>query len=150
MPLPAFDSRGDLPVGVHPATLAEVIARFGQGTPPRELITARLVHIYELARTTGKLLRFVIFGSYVTEKSAPNDIDIILVMADNFEVAECDERIKPLFDHLRAQQVFGASVFSIRPSTALLGSVDEFIAYWQIKRDQSRHGIIEVISEETP
>jgi len=150
MPLPAFDSRGDLPVGVHPATLAEVIARFGQGTPQRELITARLVHIYELARATGKLLRFVIFGSYVTEKSAPNDIDIILVMADNFEVAECDERIKPLFDHLRAQQVFGASVFSIRPSTALLGSVDEFIAYWQIKRDQSRHGIIEVISEETP
>ena len=141
MPLPAFDSCGDLPVGVHPATLAEVIARFGQGTPQRELITARLVHIYELARATGKLLRFVIFGSYVTEKSAPNDIDIILVMADNFEVAECDERIKPLFDHLRAQQVFGASVFSIRPSTALLGSVDEFIAYWQIRRASCRERV---------
>jgi hypothetical protein len=27
MPLSAFDSRGDLPVGVHPATLAEVITR---------------------------------------------------------------------------------------------------------------------------
>jgi len=23
--------------------------------------------------------------------------------------------------------------------------VDEFIAYWQIKRDKSRHGIVEVI-----
>ena len=63
MPLPSFDSRGDLPVGVHPATLAEVIARFGHGTPQRELVTARLVHIYELAHATGELLRFVIFGS---------------------------------------------------------------------------------------
>ena len=80
MPLPAFDSRGDLPVGVHPATLAEVIERFGHGTPQRELVTARLVYIYELAHATGKLLRFVIFGSYVTEKPTPNDVDIILVM----------------------------------------------------------------------
>ena len=150
MPLPAFDSRGDLPVGVHPATLAEVIARLGRGTPQRELVTARLVRIYELARATGKLLRSVIFGSYVTEKPAPNDVDIILVMTDNFEVAECDEQTQSLFDHLPAQQVFGASVFSIRPSTALLASVDEFIAYWQIKRDQSRHGIVEIVSEETP
>ena len=145
-----LSGRGDLPVGVHPATLADVVARFGRGTPQRELATARLMHIYELARATGKLLRFVIFGSYVTENPVPNDVDIILVMTDNFEVAECDERTQPLFDHLRAQQVFGASVFSIRPSTALLGSVDEFIAYWQIKRDQSRHGIVEVVSEETP
>ncbi len=127
-----------------------MIARFGRGTPQRELVTARLVHIYELAPATRKLLRFVIFGSYVTEKSAPNDVDIILVMTDTFEVAECDEQTQPLFDYLRAQRVFGASVFSIRPSTALLVSVDEFIAYWQIKRDKSRHGIVEVVSEETP
>ena len=31
MPLPAFDNRGDLPVGVHQATFAEVINRFGSG-----------------------------------------------------------------------------------------------------------------------
>ena len=54
-----------------------------------------------------------------------------------------------MFDHLQAQQVFGASIFSVRPSTALLASVDEFLAHWQIKRDQSRRGIIEVVPEET-
>jgi hypothetical protein len=46
------------------------------------------------------------------------------------------------------QQLFGASVFSVRPSTALLATVDEFISYWQIKRDQSKRGIIEVRLEE--
>ena len=102
MLLPAFDDRGDLPVGVHQATLAEVIARFSHGTLQREIVTARLVQIYELARATEKLLRFVIFGSYVTAKPEPHDVDIILVMADDFEPGECDEQTQPLFDHLRA------------------------------------------------
>ena len=79
MPLPVFDTRGDLPIGVHLATLAEVLDRFGHGTAQRELVTIRLVRVYELAQRTGKLLRFVIFGSYVTTKPEPNDVDIILV-----------------------------------------------------------------------
>ena len=148
MPLPAFDEQGDLPVGVNQATLDEGLTRFGHGTSQRQLVTAQLVRIYELTRATGKLLRFVIFGSYVTAKPAPNYIDIILVMLDDFAVAECDEHTQTLFDHLRAQQIFGASVFSVRPSTALLATVDEFISYWQIKRDQSKRGIIDVRLEE--
>lgn len=150
MPLPELNDQGDLPEGVYQATLDEVLARFGQGVPQRQLMTARLIRIYELARATGKLLRFIIFGSYVTAKLAPNDVDIILVMTDDFEVAGCDEQTQPLFDHLRAQQVFGASAFSVRPSTVLLATVDEFISYWQIKRDRSRHGIVEVVLEEKP
>jgi hypothetical protein len=148
MSLPEFNEQGDLPVGVHHATLDEVLTLFGHGTPQRQVVTAQLVRIYELARATGKLLRFVIFGSYVTVKPAPNDIDIILVMRDDFEVAECDAQTQPLFDHLRAQQIFGASVFSVRPSTVLLATIDEFISYWQIKRDQTQRGIIEVRVEE--
>jgi hypothetical protein len=31
MPLPAFNENGDLPEGVHKASLDEVIARFGHG-----------------------------------------------------------------------------------------------------------------------
>jgi len=119
MPLPAFDEQGDLPVGVHQATFDEVLTRFGHGTLQRQLVTAQLMRIYELARATGKLLHFVIFGSYVTAKPAPNDIDIILVMRDDFEVAECDEQTQPLFDHLRAtdlrrQCVFGQAVNGAR------------------------------------
>jgi len=64
-------------------------------------------------------------------------------------MAECDEQTQLLFDHLRVQQVLGASIFSVRPSTALLNSVDEFITHWQIKRDQSRRGIVEVVPEAT-
>jgi len=149
MPLPAFDNHGDLPVGVHQATFVEVINHFGSGTPQRERVTNRLVHIYELARRTGKLLRFIVFGSYVTAKPEPDDVDIILVMRDNFLLSKCDAEMSPVFYHLQAQEKLGASVFWSSPSNILLETVDQFIAHWQIKRDQSWHGIVEVISEET-
>jgi predicted nucleotidyltransferase len=147
MTLPLLNPEGELPEGVHRATIEEVLERFGEGMPQRRLVTARLLRVFGVAHDTGKLLRFVIFGSYVTAKPDPNDVDIILVMADDFDVAECDEQSKLLFDHLLAQRTFGASVFSVRPSTALLETVDEFLAYWQVKRDKGRRGIVEVIWE---
>ena len=61
MPLPELDSNGDLPIGVHRASLDEVIARFGHGTPQRQLVTTRLLRVLKLADGTGKLERFIIF-----------------------------------------------------------------------------------------
>jgi len=145
LPLPEFDLEGDLPIGVHRASLDEVIARFGHGTPQRRLVTSQLLRVYELARGTGKLDCFVIFGSYVTAKPNPNDVDIILVMRDDFRQQECSIEAEPLFDHLRAQREFGASVFAIRAFQILLETVDSFVAHWQIKRDKGQRGIVEVI-----
>lgn len=124
-----------------------MLARFGHATPQRQLVTARLIRIYELARQTGKLERFVIFGSYVTAKPDPNDVDIILVMRDDFAERNYDPDVFPMFDHLRAQQELGASLFAIRPAFIFGETVAEFIAHWQIKRDLRRHGIVEVIPE---
>ena len=87
MPLPELDRYGDLPIGVHQASLDEVIARFGHGTPQRQLVTTRLLRIYDLARGTGKLERFSIFGSYVTAKPDPNDVDIMLIMHEHLRSA---------------------------------------------------------------
>jgi len=150
MPLPVLDDRGNLPVGVHSATLAEVITRFGHGTPQHELVTANLVQIYELARQTGKLDRFIIFGSYVTIKPEPNDIDIVLIMRDDFRGEDYTKEVLAVFNHQRAQDELGASIFWTRPSAGLLETMDEFIAHWQKTREQVSRGIVEVISEETP
>lgn len=150
MPLPELNELGDLPVGVHRATLAEVVARFGQGSLQRQLVTNRLLRIYELAQATGKLLRCVIFGSYVTSKPNPNDVDIILIMQDDLNEQDYDPDVFPMFDHLRAQRELGASLFAIRPGFIVGEPVDQFIAYWQIKRDLSQHGIVEVIERQQP
>lgn len=144
MVLPEFNSLGELPDGIHQATMAAVLARFGAGTRQREVVTARLEKVYRLAQATGKLERFIIFGSYITNKPAPNDVDIILILADDFRASMCDEESKKLFDHREAQNYFGASIFWARPAMLILESVAEFIAHWQIKRDLSKRGIVEV------
>lgn len=46
MALPDFNDNGDLPEGVHQATIAEVITRFGTGTPQRQMVTTNLLKIY--------------------------------------------------------------------------------------------------------
>jgi hypothetical protein len=148
MPLPAFDSSGDLPEGVYKAALDEVVTRFGHGTPQRQLVTARLRRIYELVRATGKLERLVIFGSYITAKLEPNDVDILIVVRDDFRDQDYDPEVFPMFDHQRAQRELGASIFVVRPAFLLGETVDDFIAHWQITRDRRRRGIVEVLVEE--
>ena len=46
---PDFNEHGDLPPGIHQATLAEVVEHFGQTTPQRQIMAHRLEHIYTLA-----------------------------------------------------------------------------------------------------
>ena len=84
------------------------------------------------------------FGSFVTAKPEPGDIDIILVMRAGFQSEQATEEARLLFDHEKADQSFGASVFWIRPDLLILESVDEFLDYWQTRRDGGRRGIIEV------
>jgi hypothetical protein len=54
----------------------------------------------------------------------------------------------PMFDHQRAQRELGASVFVVRPAFLLGETVDDFMAHWQLTRDRSRRGIVEVLIEE--
>lgn len=50
-----------------------------------------------------------------------------------------------LFDHLAAQSYFGASIFWLR-RLAVLGDETVTVAEWQIKRDGSRRGMVEVVA----
>ena len=56
--------------------------------------THPLQQIYHLARATRKLERLILFGSYITAKLDPNDVDIILVMRDDFDVRPVTKRAK--------------------------------------------------------
>ncbi|MBM3242728.1 hypothetical protein FJZ31_41235 [Candidatus Poribacteria bacterium] len=144
MPLPNLNPSGELPEGVHSATIDEVIRQFGSGTSQREVVTARLRRIYQLAKDTGKLQRLIIFGSYITAKPEPNDVDIVLIFDDDFDFITCDKETKRLLEHQQATEEFGASIFWLRPSLLFLETLDEFIEGWQVKRDGTRRGIVEV------
>ena len=76
--LPDFYDNGNLPPGIHRCLLAEVVARFGRGSPEREVETTELVAFTHWARQAG-IKRLLVDGSYVTRKQSPNDVDLVIL-----------------------------------------------------------------------
>jgi hypothetical protein len=145
--LPAFKKDGDLPRGIHRATLQETLRRFGKGSWQRVAVGQRLERIYRVAVGTSQVARFVVFGSFVTAKREPGDVDVFLLMEDSFDVGQLTDEARVLFDHPAAQAHFGASVFWLR-RLAAFGGEEQAIADWQIKRDGTYRGIIEIVEEQ--
>jgi hypothetical protein len=146
--LPAFNEEGDLPPGVHRATLSDVLKRFGQGSVRRCAVAARLSRLHQLAVATGQLARFVVFGSFITAKADPNDVDVILLMEDSFDLAAVTGEAALVFQHMEADAHFGASVFWTKRSGAL-GGDQAMIEYWQARREGGLRGIVEIVGEDS-
>ena len=144
MTLPEFNAQGNLPEGVYEVTIEETVNRFGGASTQRGIVTERLKRILGLAVTTGKLESVLIFGSYVTSKLEPNDVDLILVMQDDFRPENAAGEVACLFDHGRAKIEFAADIFWIRPGLLILDTLDAFKRRWQLTREGQLRGIIEV------
>ncbi|MDT7541534.1 MAG: hypothetical protein QOE33_1438 [Acidobacteriota bacterium] len=145
--LPEHDSRGDLPSGIHQATLAEAMSHFGTSTLRRKIVARRLERIYNLAYGMGQLARFVVFGSFVTAKPDPKDVDIFMLMEDTFDVNQVADEARIIFDHMAAENVEGVSIFWIRRAAAI-GGEQAALEHWQIKRDGTKRGIVEVVGRD--
>jgi len=63
----------------------------------------------------------------------------------DFLLESCPIEAQGLFEHHAAQSEFSASVFWIRPAMLIQEDVETFIEHWQIKRDETQRGIVEVI-----
>lgn len=146
MALPNFEDDGDLPAGVHTASLSDILERFGSHGAGRIAIGIRLKRIYDAAIGTGHVRRFVVFGSFITAEETPNDVDVFLVMDDLFDPALLDRDKRRLFEHPSAQAQFGASVFWLRQLGCLEGE-QAAVEYWQVKRGGGSRGIVEIIRD---
>jgi len=146
MSFPNFTDAGDLPGGIYRASLNDVIQHFGAGSARRRQVSQRLERIAKIAFDTEKVVHFVIFGSFVTNKPEPNDVDIFMIMEGDFDASTLTSEAQILFDHLSCQAYFGASVFWLRRMTAW-GGEQAAIEDWQIKRDGDKRGIVEVIHD---
>ncbi len=147
MPLPELRENGERPPGVHPASLREVLDRFGVGSDRRKALALRLARVHRIAQASGHVARFLIFGSFVTNKVDPNDVDIFLLMADTFDAAHLTGDASLLFDHAAAQAHFGTSVFWLR-RLAAWPDEQTAIEFWQVTPGGGRRGIVEVVPME--
>jgi hypothetical protein len=89
---------------------------------------------------------FVVFGSFETAKDEPDDVDVIALMEDSFDLASVGGKAALAFRHMEADAHFGASVFWTRSSGAV-GGEQTMIEYWQVRREGGQRGILEIVRE---
>ena len=82
MPIPPLDPNGFLPIGIHDSTLDEIRHQFGafSGSDRRVNLFSRLVQLVNELRRSGRFFAVIIDGSFVTAKTVPEDIDLIVVL----------------------------------------------------------------------
>jgi hypothetical protein len=79
-------------------------------------------------------------------KHEPNEVDAFMIMDDNFHMGSLVGEVRLLFvDHGVAQDHFGCSVFWMRRMAAI-GGEQAAIEDWQIKRDGTERGIVEIMA----
>jgi hypothetical protein len=142
--LPPLTAEGVLPAGVHPASLDEIIAIFGSPNAVRRDIAWRLQNILRMAQETGHLRKAFIWGSFVTAKPEPADIDRMLVMSDAFRSEACIPSVRQVFDSEVAERGLGATVLWVREDVPVV-LLNAFLEQWQIDRSGRRRGIVEVL-----
>jgi hypothetical protein len=81
--IPPFYDHGYLPPGIHRATLDEVESRFGAPTPERRELMQSLRWLVDMCHQDD-ILRLVVNGSFVTDKTDPEDVDCVALIGPSF------------------------------------------------------------------
>ena len=81
--IPHFNDDGNLPPGLHRATLEEVSHRFGGPTEIRRVQMESLEWLVAIARKAG-VSRLIVNGSFATDEPVPNDVDCVLLIEPGF------------------------------------------------------------------
>jgi len=96
--LPPLDDFGNLPAGVHPCSIQELVNRFGGGSEERQAEISELVQFVEAAKAAG-VRRLLVNGSFVTGKLAPNDVDVVILPGVDYprqgQELDADELVWP-------------------------------------------------------
>ncbi|MEK7275539.1 MAG: hypothetical protein AAB296_03605 [Candidatus Desantisbacteria bacterium] len=145
--IPEFERSGNLPKALHKITLGEIKMILGTSSARRKWLFGNLEKIIELAKSTEKLERVIIWGSFVSDKEFPQDIDLLLIMKDDFLVDKVDHEARKVFDYAGSRIMFNADIFWAKSSIG-----DENISLWletyQMTRDFKARGIVEVILDD--
>ena len=117
--------------------------RFGTATPRRQFLFGRLQDLVNDLVSTGSVKRIYLFGSFVSRKSSPNDIDLLVVMEAGFTTAQLSGRVSEVFQHDLCRIRYHANVFWV---TEVIGDerIDDLLDVFSRNREKQQRPIIEV------
>ena len=95
MTLPELNADGYLDPGIYLTSLEEVLERFGTSPPTREHQGNLLRLIVESARKYPTIKRILLWGSFVSAKPEPGDLDYSIIVDPrhhSVQIEPADER----------------------------------------------------------
>lgn len=105
--IPPFNEHGYLPPGIHPATMDEIDARFGQLSELRRAQMDSIRWMIEIAVRAG-VERIILNGGFVTDIIEPVDVDCVLLTGPNYPAGlKAEEELEaglPFMDIAIAEQ----------------------------------------------
>lgn len=107
MPIPDLNADASLPHGIHAASLAEVATRFGVGSAARERQAELLRQVVAAAGAYRTIKRVLVWGSFVTDKDEPNDLDFSIVVSVDHPQTRIDRPHRRFFVPVDARQFYG-------------------------------------------
>jgi hypothetical protein len=132
MAIPAFNTGGILPEGVHVCGLDEIRARFGnfQNSDRRPQLFLKLEQLVAELKKSSLIVALVVNGSFVTAKTAPNDVDVLIVLGNGHDWrADLTPGDYALLSHTRVRRQFGFDVLVAEDGSEL---------YWKYVRFYSQ------------
>lgn len=132
MSLPQLNEHRHLPPGIHDASLDDLTDRFGQSSRRLELLENLRRYLAEL-RQWPLAQAVLVDGSFVTDIVEPNDIDLVLVLRDDYDLTQS---VSPFEYNLRSrrrvQRTFGLDLFVVRPNSV---DYDRFVDFFSQVRN---------------
>jgi predicted nucleotidyltransferase len=125
------------------ASVEEIRSRFGVSTPRRQFLFQRLQTIIQRLRATQEVKQIYLFGSFLTGKDSPNDIDLLIVMNSTFTTANLRGKDLEVFQHDVCRILFHADVFWVT-ETVGVDRIDELLDVFSRDREGHAQPIIEV------
>lgn len=137
--LPRIKKNGYLPKGMHKATPEEIKKAFGSGSVRRADLLKGFVDLIKLIRKfKDKIIMFLIDGSFIASHDSPQDIDCILVVANDFDF---NSSLAILLQ--KAKTLFHAHLFMYLEKD--INQYESMIKFFSTDRNQQEKGIVEVI-----
>lgn len=144
MPLPNFNSRGSLPPGLHAASFARVTERFGAGSAARQQQAELLRQVVEAAKTYPTIKRVLLWGSFVTGKPEPNDLDYSIVVSVDYDPTQIQTEHRRFFAPYEARLYYGVDRGYLVIYDYPLESYIELVDFICHDRERDSCGVVEM------
>ncbi len=142
--VPDFDADGALPPGIHEATWAEIVDRFGGSVHRDEQLAGLNRALRELKAADCR--RAFLDGSFVTDKEVPNDYDLCWDM-DGVSLAKLDPVFHDVLPPRAAQQAKYRG--DLLPNVTEANSGQPFVDFFQQNKvTGNAKGIVAINLEE--